>query len=200
MGSTLSHDIAEQTVPVLNRPEAPGWGSALWPLAMLTLMFALTIQSCIDQPAVPQRFDAVTATRDANSMAVKALTALPPDADPTEVSVALNQMVIAFAAHSAQIPGEADTVLEAAARALLALPTDTRIKVIGHTDNQGDTLKNLGLSLHRAHAVRDALVRLGVDAAQLQVSGAGDSRPVASNGTEAGRFANRRIEFVAVVN
>lgn len=200
MADVISSSTAEESVPVLNRPEASGWRSALWPLAMLGLIFALIVQSCIDQPAIPPRFDAAAVTRDANSKARQALETFTEDAAPTAVAAALSDMVIPFAFHSTQIPTEADAVLKAGAQALLALPADTRIQLIGHTDNQGSALKNLGLSLHRAHAVRDALVRLGVDAARLEVSGAGDSRPLASNATEAGRFANRRIEFVAVVN
>jgi outer membrane protein OmpA-like peptidoglycan-associated protein/Mg-chelatase subunit ChlD len=81
-----------------------------------------------------------------------------------------------------------------------AIPTLT-IEVRGHTDSTngtGDPDHNAKLSQRRAEAVRDALVKRGIDAARITAVGFGDSRPVASNGTEEGRALNRRTEFVVV--
>jgi outer membrane protein OmpA-like peptidoglycan-associated protein len=53
------------------------------------------------------------------------------------------------------------------------------------------------LSQQRAEAVRSYLVEQGVPPGMLVAKGYGDTRPVASNDTDEGRFRNRRIEFVA---
>jgi outer membrane protein OmpA-like peptidoglycan-associated protein len=69
-----------------------------------------------------------------------------------------------------------------------------RVELSGHTDNQGNAEKNKSLSLKRAEAVRDYLVKQGIELERLSAVGYGDERPVASNATEAGRQENRRIE------
>lgn len=71
-----------------------------------------------------------------------------------------------------------------------------RLSVDGHTDNTGDPAHNKALSEGRARSVVAALVTRGIDDARLQAHGYGDSRPVADNGTEAGRAQNRRVELV----
>ena len=55
---------------------------------------------------------------------------------------------------------------------------------------------NLQLSEKRANAVRDFLIKEGVDANRMTAVGYGDTRPVASNKTSKGRAQNRRVEFV----
>ena len=70
-----------------------------------------------------------------------------------------------------------------------------KIKIIGHTDNTGSADYNNKLSLRRAEAVRDYLASLGVDPNKLEVSGAGESKPLADNSTPEGRAKNRRVEI-----
>jgi OmpA-OmpF porin, OOP family len=71
-----------------------------------------------------------------------------------------------------------------------------RIRIEGHTDNQGDKNANLNLSKERARAVADYLIKAGLDPARLESEGFGDSRPVAPNMTPRGRELNRRVDFV----
>ncbi|MFY0566202.1 OmpA family protein [Archangium lansingense] len=71
-----------------------------------------------------------------------------------------------------------------------------RIRIEGHTDNQGDKAANLNLSKERARAVADYLIKVGLDPARLESEGFGDSRPVAPNLTPKGRELNRRMDFV----
>jgi OOP family OmpA-OmpF porin len=72
--------------------------------------------------------------------------------------------------------------------------TSVRIQISGHTDNVGNPQRNRALSQSRAEAVRAYLVEHGIDGSRVEAIGYGDTRPVASNDTEAGRQQNRRIE------
>ena len=72
---------------------------------------------------------------------------------------------------------------------------DVAVRIEGHCDSTGTETYNQRLSERRAHAVQTYLVAHGIAAARLSVLGKGESTPVASNDTEAGRFQNRRVEF-----
>jgi OOP family OmpA-OmpF porin len=75
--------------------------------------------------------------------------------------------------------------------------TPAPIEIGGHTDSQGSTDLNQRLSRARAEAVLDALLARGVRLDNMRARGYGESQPVASNDTEAGRALNRRIAFRA---
>ncbi len=70
------------------------------------------------------------------------------------------------------------------------------MEVGGHTDSQGSEEMNRQLSQTRAEAVLTALLSLRVPVGDLKAVGYGESTPIADNATEAGREANRRIEFL----
>lgn len=70
-----------------------------------------------------------------------------------------------------------------------------RLFIAGHTDNTGNPEKNLELSKSRAAAVKNYIVKKGIDAKRLSSEGFGDTQPVADNKTPAGRAKNRRVEF-----
>lgn len=72
---------------------------------------------------------------------------------------------------------------------------DTLVRVEGHTDSKGSNEYNLDLSNRRAIAVRNLLVQRGVADSRIDVVGYGESMPVATNETEAGRQKNRRVEI-----
>ncbi|HON01602.1 MAG TPA: OmpA family protein [Paludibacteraceae bacterium] len=71
----------------------------------------------------------------------------------------------------------------------------TKIIVSGHTDNIGPKSVNQQLSIARAQAVKDYLVKKGIPASAITVAGYGEDKPIASNDTPAGRQKNRRVEF-----
>ena len=71
--------------------------------------------------------------------------------------------------------------------------------VEGHTDSVGNPDTNRALSLKRAEAVVDALAARGVARTRLTAKGFGDTVPIATNQSAAGREANRRVEFTIVV-
>jgi outer membrane protein OmpA-like peptidoglycan-associated protein len=70
------------------------------------------------------------------------------------------------------------------------------VLIEGHTDSVGSETYNLGLSHRRADAVRAALISKGISENRITAKGYGESRPVASNTTAAGRQQNRRVEIV----
>ncbi len=74
----------------------------------------------------------------------------------------------------------------------------TIIEVAGHTDSVGTEEYNQRLSVERAQAVANYLVARGVNRDRLIVTGAGETRPVASNDSESGRAENRRVEITIV--
>ena len=70
----------------------------------------------------------------------------------------------------------------------------TNVEVAGHTDSVGPDAYNQKLSQRRADAVKQVLVKDGVQPSRITAVGYGESRPVADNATEAGRAVNRRVE------
>jgi outer membrane protein OmpA-like peptidoglycan-associated protein len=69
------------------------------------------------------------------------------------------------------------------------------LDIAGHTDNVGADDKNMTLSQNRANAVRDYLASKGVDASRISATGYGETVPIATNATAAGRQQNRRSEL-----
>lgn len=69
------------------------------------------------------------------------------------------------------------------------------VDVYGHTDSQGDDAYNLSLSQRRAVSVATILANQGIDQRRFYIEGKGESAPIASNGSEAGRAQNRRVEI-----
>jgi len=95
---------------------------------------------------------------------------------------------------SAALRPEATAILNDAAATLKRYPS-LKIEVAAHTDSRSDDAYNQQLSEKRAHAVFDYLVASGVAADRMTAKGYGESNPVADNGTEEGRFQNRRVEL-----
>jgi outer membrane protein OmpA-like peptidoglycan-associated protein len=73
--------------------------------------------------------------------------------------------------------------------------TVTTIAVIGHTDSTGSDAVNNPLSLARARSTRDYLVGHGVAGSRISTDGRGEHEPIASNDSDSGRAANRRVEI-----
>jgi OOP family OmpA-OmpF porin len=69
------------------------------------------------------------------------------------------------------------------------------IDVVGHTDSDGTAEYNQALSIRRAMSVKNFMVSEGIDAGIIDVSGKGESSPIADNSTREGRALNRRVEI-----
>ena len=85
------------------------------------------------------------------------------------------------------------------ARSLNKYP-NTDLLVVGHTDALGSTSYNQGLSERRARSATTYLMSQGVREGRIESRGLGETEPVGSNETEAGRQRNRRIEVAIFAN
>jgi len=104
---------------------------------------------------------------------------------------------ISFDSGRSDIKSNLSPILDRFATTLNQNPVTT-VKIIGHTDSTGTDSVNEPLSVSRAIATRDYLVRRGVASNRISVDGRGSREPVADNNTLAGRAMNRRVEiFVA---
>ena len=75
---------------------------------------------------------------------------------------------------------------------------NVKVRIDGYTDSVGSDASNLQLSKDRARSVADAITASGVDGRRLQLSGHGETSPIATNATDAGRRLNRRVEVTLV--
>lgn len=103
---------------------------------------------------------------------------------------------VRFASARADLKPESYPVLDEIGSVLVQWP-ELKVEIGGHTDSQGGEAYNQKLSEARAAAVRDYLLKKypDIEAENLTVKGYGESTPVASNDTDAGRAQNRRVEF-----
>jgi len=104
---------------------------------------------------------------------------------------------ITFALNSADLNSQFFSALEGVG-VVLKEYNKTVIEVAGHTDSSGSDQYNQQLSQRRAQAVASYLASQGVKNERLITVGAGEAHPVASNDTEQGRAANRRVELTIV--
>ena len=103
---------------------------------------------------------------------------------------------ILFDVNSDQIKPQSFGSLQDIAQ-LLKENATVRMKIIGHTDADGNEQTNLELSKRRAASVMKALIsNFGIDASRLQSDGKGKSEPVDTNDSSAGKANNRRVEFI----
>ncbi len=105
---------------------------------------------------------------------------------------------IYFNSGSATIRPESYGVLKEIAAVLKENPA-VRVKIIGHTDNDGGAELNLRLSRDRAQSVKETLQKeFGIESSRLESDGKGAGEPVGDNATSEGKAANRRVEFLKI--
>ena len=119
----------------------------------------------------------------------------PPE--PPASMIELSSLSL-FNSGSAVLNPGSNRVLVGALELIKAHPSK-RVLIAGHTDSVGDPRSNQLLSEARAGSVRDWLADAsGISPTRFAIQGYGDTRPKASNETEAGRAANRRVEITLV--
>ena len=111
-----------------------------------------------------------------------------------EITDLASQNKIKFEPGSATLDGDSRDTVQAIAE-VFERCLEAPIEIGGHTDSQGREEMNLNLSKSRAEAVLTALRGARVKLKSLTAEGYGETQPIADNGTEEGREANRRIEF-----
>jgi len=103
---------------------------------------------------------------------------------------------IYFDVNKADVKPESYGTLKDIANVLNENP-DVRVKIIGHTDSDGDDAKNLDLSKRRAESVKMELSKaFGIAESRMETDGMGETQPVAPNDTPVNKALNRRVEFV----
>jgi outer membrane protein OmpA-like peptidoglycan-associated protein len=71
------------------------------------------------------------------------------------------------------------------------------VKIVGHTDSDGDDASNLDLSKRRAASVKNTLnSEFGIDGSRIETDGKGESQPVTDNNSQEGKANNRRVELI----
>ena len=112
--------------------------------------------------------------------------------DPNAQSWTFNN--INFEVNKAVLTNDSHRILNEIIAGLKDRPA-LKVMVEGHTDSTGAHAYNMDLSERRAKAVVDYLVGRGISPARLDSKGYGPDRPIADNGTKAGRAKNRRVQF-----
>ncbi len=115
------------------------------------------------------------------------------------LNTTVNSRKINFAPSSSEIEEDAAETIDAITGILRdCQAAEIEIEIGGHTDSQGREIMNEQLSQARADAVLNAIMARRILVSNLSAKGYGESQPIATNDTEEGREANRRIEFKLV--
>lgn len=105
---------------------------------------------------------------------------------------------ILFDVNSDKIKPESYGALKDIANVLSENP-ELKVRIVGHTDADGDDQPNLDLSKRRAEAVKKTLIdEFGIDASRMEPDGKGETEPVDKNLTPEGKANNRRVEFIKI--
>jgi OOP family OmpA-OmpF porin len=116
------------------------------------------------------------------------------DVEVTSTGIVIRQTIY-FELNRAVIRSVSFPILDTVAQVMRDFP-DIAVEVQGHTDSQGRDDYNMRLSQERAEAVRQYLINQGIDGSRMTARGYGETRPIDSNRSAAGRGRNRRVEFV----
>jgi outer membrane protein OmpA-like peptidoglycan-associated protein len=129
-----------------------------------------------DMRKAVEKSEAATVSREGNLLAVTFKGDVTFDTNSTEIKPGLMSEINRIADVLKQYP-------------------NTLVRVDGHTDSQGSNEYNMDLSRRRANAVKTLLFQRGIAESRIDSVGFGETLPVATNNTEAGRQKNRRVEI-----
>lgn len=153
----------------------------------LTNLFAITYRS--DKTAIPDSLSVGIIDEQKREIVKKIIPIV-------ELGRKLIIENLLFQTNSSTLP---DSVYELEIlREFLLNRTKVSVRIEGHTDSRGSKSLNRKLSMFRAEAVRQYLIKKGIDPKRLESAGFGDTKPIASNATEFGRRLNRRTEVIII--
>jgi OOP family OmpA-OmpF porin len=181
---------------------------------MALLAIAIFYSSCkskkvVAPPPAPEPVAAAPAPAPAPAPVVKDTDndGIPDDKDacpdqkgttangcPEVVEQAFNYKNIQFEFNSSVLKTSSYEVLDEVARMMKTKP-EAKFQLNGHSSAEGTEQRNMMLSVDRANAVKAYLVNNGIKSSNLITKGFGESSPLVSNDTEAGRAKNRRVEI-----
>jgi len=180
-------DTPNQTVSDASTPPVVGQTSGMATAVSTSTVTPPTVSSPTAAAAAPM----VVPVVQSKDMQVKQTSAGLLVSFSSRILFASGKSVLAEGSHR---------VLDQLIGLLSAYPTN-RVLIEGHTDSTGDAQFNLKLSELRAQSIRDYLIKQGGYAAErFHIVGYGATRPVADNGTPAGRSQNRRVEVTILKN
>ncbi len=105
---------------------------------------------------------------------------------------------ILFDVNSDKIKPESFGVLKEIA-SVLKENAEVKIKIVGHTDSDGDAQANMDLSKKRSASVKEALVKeFGISESRIETDGMGEKQPVTNNSSAEAKANNRRVEFIKI--
>ena len=114
--------------------------------------------------------------------------------DPTQPIQFSAAEPVLFTTGATRLSEQYRPLIDLAVELMDAEPTST-LSITGHTDDIGPAEANLRLSISRAEAVAARIQQHGIDRSRLTVDGRGETEPIDTNDTPAGRAVNRRVEF-----
>lgn len=159
-------------------------------------------QLAVKAPVVPEPTPMPTPVAAAPTKVEPAVAPTPEQQAVTNCQQQLNDAMtgktVLFETNKSAIKKDSLALLDSLASIISSCQSSIAgrgIQVSGHTDNVGNDTYNQKLSQQRAGAVKDYLVKKGIEGGLITSVGLGESKPIASNDDEAGRSQNRRITF-----
>jgi outer membrane protein OmpA-like peptidoglycan-associated protein len=197
----MATDRVIDKVKVFEEKEKKGLATWMWLLPLLLLLaigiwFLSRRHDATTTAATPVTDQTKPDSGVGTQAAAGALTAASiADSIRSKGRVSFGDNDVHFATGSATLAGDSQAVLDQTAQALQS-NRDWRIRVVGHTDSVGTSSANEQLAQQRASSVMGYLTAHGVDQSRLSVDAKGDSEPVSSNNSDAGRAQNRRVDLI----
>jgi OOP family OmpA-OmpF porin len=167
------------------------------------LVISILVAGCATNSQRPCRpmlsWSSPASTCDGAPIPPPVVAAPEPAPPPKRVQVTDNKIeisdIVQFETGKSVLLPKSEELLNEVAAAMKEHAEIKLVQIEGHTDTQGGTRSNMKLSESRAKAVRDYLVKQGIDGSRLTPKGFGETVPVSDNKTEEGRYKNRRVDF-----
>ena len=141
------------------------------------------------------REEEIERVQDSRQFILAALSHSSPEIKPQDLVSILNRWVIDFPEGTANFPDDAKDLLTPVADAIKSAKPQSIIEIQGHVDSGGTPGVAQKLSLERANALRDALIKSGVSSSLLRTKGYGSDKRLATGGAPFDHLRNQRIEF-----